>query len=78
MDVGGTLARLPWRLLDTGEGEGAWNMAVDEAILGGMVVRIGDEKFDSSVATRLKALGGAFAERASQEIHSGKSYVMAG
>ena len=51
---------------------------VDQAILGGMVVRIGDEKFDSSVAARLKTLGGAFAERASQEVHSGKSYVMAG
>ena len=51
---------------------------VNEAILGGMVVRIGDEKFDSSVATRLRTLGDALAERASQEIHSGKSYIMAG
>lgn len=51
---------------------------VDETILGGMVVRIGDEKFDSSVAARLKTLGVALAERASQEVHSDKSYVMAG
>ena len=51
---------------------------VDESILGGMIVRIGDEKFDSSVATRLKSLGAALTERASEEVHGDKSYVMAG
>ncbi|MBU0717923.1 MAG: ATP synthase F1 subunit delta [Planctomycetes bacterium] len=48
---------------------------VDEAIIGGMVIHAGDEKFDASVASRLRRLGGAFAERATHEIHGEKSYV---
>ena len=47
---------------------------VDESILGGMIVRIGDEKLDTSVAHRLGRLGQMLADRASLEIHSGKSY----
>ena len=47
---------------------------VDESILGGMIVRIGDEKLDTSVATRLAKLGRILAVRASAEIHCGKSY----
>lgn len=48
---------------------------VDESLIGGLVVQIGDQKFDTSVATRLKRLGGALRDRASQEIHSGRTHV---
>ncbi len=45
---------------------------VDESLVGGLILQIGDRKFDTSVATRLKRLAGALLERASQEIHSGR------
>jgi F-type H+-transporting ATPase subunit delta len=48
---------------------------VDESIIGGMVMRIGDRKYDSSVATELRQLGVALIERASREIHSRKEHV---
>lgn len=44
---------------------------VDPSILGGLVVQIGDEKTDGSVATKLRNLGEALLDRASREIHSG-------
>ena len=47
---------------------------VDESLIGGLVMRIGDEKFDASVATKLKVLRGALSNRASREIHSGRSF----
>lgn len=47
---------------------------VDDSLIGGLVVRIGDEKFDASVATKLKTLGRALRDRASREIHSGRSH----
>ena len=48
---------------------------VDESVLGGLTMRIGDEKFDTTVAMRLRQIGEAMQQRASQEIHGGKSYV---
>ncbi len=48
---------------------------VDESVLGGLTMRIGDEKFDTTVAMRLRQIGEAMQERASQEIVGGKSYV---
>ena len=48
---------------------------VDESLLGGLIVRIGDEKFDASVATRLKRLARAMLDRASREIHDRRAYV---
>ena len=48
---------------------------VDPAVLGGLVVQIGDQKLDCSVAHRLASLGEAFRERASREIHAGKGYI---
>jgi len=45
---------------------------VDESLLGGVIMRIGDRKFDASVAAKLKRLAGAMLERASREIHEGK------
>jgi F-type H+-transporting ATPase subunit delta len=47
----------------------------DESLIGGMVVQVGDRKFDTSVASRLKKLNDSLLERASLEIHGGKSYV---
>ena len=44
---------------------------VDPALLGGMVVKIGDQKADASVASRLHALGDALLDRASREIQRG-------
>ncbi len=48
---------------------------VDATILGGLVVRIGDEKIDTSAVTRLKVLNGALVQRASDEIHGGRSFA---
>ncbi len=48
---------------------------VDPALLGGMVVQIGDDKIDASVASQLKALSGALEKRASQEIVRGTPYA---
>lgn len=48
---------------------------VDESVLGGLTMRIGDKKFDTTVAMQLRQIGEAMQERASQEIHGGKSYV---
>ncbi|HMB54476.1 MAG TPA: ATP synthase F1 subunit delta [Thermoanaerobaculia bacterium] len=47
---------------------------VDPSLLGGLVVRIGDEKTDGSAVTRLHNLTEALSARASREIHSG-TYV---
>lgn len=49
---------------------------VDESIIGGMVVHIGDRKFDTSVASGLKRLAARLADRAAREIHTGKSYFV--
>ena len=48
---------------------------VDDSIIGGMIVKIGDRKIDASVAAQLGKLGQMLAERASQEVHSGRDYV---
>lgn len=47
---------------------------VDPGLLGGLVVRIDDEKFDGSVARELARLEETLLERASHELHAGKSY----
>lgn len=47
---------------------------VDPNILGGLVVKIGDEKIDSSVARELSKLSEALLARASKEILSGRAY----
>jgi F-type H+-transporting ATPase subunit delta len=49
--------------------------SVDESLIGGLVVQIGDRKLDASVATRVKRLRAALLDRASREIHSGTSFV---
>jgi len=49
---------------------------LDESVIGGLVVQIEDRKYDACVATRLKKLVRVLAERASREIHSGRSYFV--
>lgn len=47
----------------------------DDSLLGGMVVQIDDDRFDMSVACRLKSMYEALLDCASREIHSGRAYV---
>lgn len=48
---------------------------VDESLLGGLVLQIGDEKLDASLATKLKTLAASLLDRASREIHGGRSFL---
>jgi len=48
---------------------------VDASLLGGMIVQIGDQKFDMSVASKLRNLGEALRNRASREIHKGATFL---
>ncbi len=48
---------------------------VDPALLGGMVITIGDRKIDTSLATELQKMHAKLLERASREIQSGRRYV---
>lgn len=48
---------------------------IDESLIGGLIVQIGDQRFDTSVAARLKRLAGALLDRASREIHSGRTHL---
>ncbi len=48
---------------------------VDPRLLGGLVVRAGDAKIDSSVASAVARIEADLLSRASIELHSGKSYV---
>lgn len=49
--------------------------AVDESLLGGLVVRIGDRKLDTSVARKLEVVKSLLLERAAHEIHTNRNYV---
>ena len=48
---------------------------LDESILGGMIVRIGDRKLDGSLVAKLRTLGESLVERASREVYGGATYV---
>ncbi|MCH8147947.1 MAG: ATP synthase F1 subunit delta [Planctomycetes bacterium] len=48
---------------------------VDESVIGGLTMRIGDEKLDTTVAMQLRQISEAMQQRASQEVHGGKAYV---
>lgn len=48
---------------------------VDDSLIGGLVVQVGDKKYDMSVATQLRVLSEALHERSSREIHRGAVYV---
>jgi F-type H+-transporting ATPase subunit delta len=45
---------------------------VDEALLGGMIVQVGDKVFDSSVRTRIDAIRNQLLARSSYEIQAGR------
>lgn len=49
--------------------------SVDPEILGGLVLQIGDLKFDGSIAARLRRLSENLVALGTREIHSGKSLV---
>lgn len=44
--------------------------SIDESLIGGLVVKVGDEKIDTSVARSLSLLRKKFEERASAEVHA--------
>ncbi|MCH7720005.1 MAG: ATP synthase F1 subunit delta [Planctomycetes bacterium] len=50
------------------------NETTDPDILGGLIVRIGDTKIDTSIANHLRRVRDALKARASLEIHGGRSY----
>jgi F-type H+-transporting ATPase subunit delta len=51
---------------------------VDPALLGGLVVQVGDRKMDASVASRLAEIARRLDARGSQEIYRGAAYVTPG
>lgn len=51
---------------------------VEPGLLGGMVVRIGDRKIDSSVKKELSRLSQRLVARASKEIHAGRFLLVEG
>lgn len=46
---------------------------IDESLIGGLVVQIGDAKYDNSVQRKLHTVGALLMERASREIHRGQA-----
>ena len=50
--------------------------AVDESLIGGMILRVGDQKVDSSVAKELRQLETQFLERASRESQNDAAYIV--
>jgi len=48
---------------------------IDPSLIGGMVVEVAGQKIDASVASRLRGVSEALLRRASQEIHSGRTYI---
>jgi F-type H+-transporting ATPase subunit delta len=47
---------------------------VDAAVLGGLVVQVGDRRLDASLAQRLQKLHGQLLNRASAEVRGGRKY----
>jgi F-type H+-transporting ATPase subunit delta len=45
---------------------------IDESLLGGMIVQVGDEVFDSSVRTRIESIRNQLLARSSYEIQTGR------
>lgn len=49
--------------------------SVDPSLIGGMIVHIGDRKYDTSVRARLRSVSRKLMERASREIQQGRTCV---
>ena len=49
--------------------------SVDESLIGGVVLRIGDQRIDTSVAKQLSKLEQQMLGRVTQELHAGKSFI---
>jgi len=47
---------------------------VDPSVIGGLIVHIGDEKYDMSVSMLLRAVYDKLLDRASREIHGGRAF----
>ena len=48
---------------------------VDPSLIGGMVIKAGDRKVDTSVSAEIEAVGARLMKRSSKELLSGKSYL---
>jgi F-type H+-transporting ATPase subunit delta len=48
--------------------------SVERSLIGGLVLQVADRKIDASVANELRGLGQRLLDRASREIHSGRTY----
>ena len=48
--------------------------SVEPSLIGGLVLQLADRKIDTSVSKEIRGLEHRLMERASQEIHSGKTY----
>lgn len=46
--------------------------SVDESLIGGLIIQVGDSVYDSSLRSRLKTLSGRLVEKALNEIQSGR------
>lgn len=49
--------------------------SLDESLVAGMIVRIGDNQYDMSAATKLRTMHTSLMERASREIVAGRHFV---
>lgn len=49
--------------------------SVDSSLIGGVVLRVGDQRIDSSVASELDKLGEQMINRVAQELHTGKTFI---
>ena len=48
---------------------------IDSSLIGGIVLQLGDKKFDGSVRRKLAAVNAALLERSSRELYAGKTYA---
>jgi len=48
---------------------------IDSSLIGGIVLQLGDKKFDGSVRRKLAAVKAALLERSSQELYAGRTYA---
>lgn len=55
--------------------EAKLKVTLDESLIGGVVLHVGDRKIDTSVASELRDLEQRLNDRASREIHSGSTSV---